>query len=297
MKKILIFGVTGMLGNQVLSSFCEEKNFSITCTYRKKNDLKILKTYFVENKKINFIKFDAENYSLELLNKLIKKNSIIINNIGIIKPNINEFSNESILRAIKVNSIFPNDLGLLVKKNNKKLFQIATDCVFDGKIGNYQENDFHNPIDVYGKTKSLGEVKQKNVFNIRVSIIGLETKGYLSLISWYLKNKFSNINGFVDHKWNGVTTNTFAELLKTIIINEIKIPNFFHLIPKNIVTKYDLLLYLKTRFSGNGQIKKVKSKNSINRVLKTQHKKINSKIWKLSKYKKILTIREMINEI
>ena len=43
-----------------------------------------------------------------------------------------------------------------------KVIQIATDCVFDGLKGNYTEDDKHNAIDVYGKTKSLGEVSADN---------------------------------------------------------------------------------------------------------------------------------------
>jgi len=37
MKKILIFGSTGMLGSEVLKVFAKEKNFIITATYKKKN--------------------------------------------------------------------------------------------------------------------------------------------------------------------------------------------------------------------------------------------------------------------
>ncbi|MEC7900574.1 MAG: proline dehydrogenase family protein, partial [Acidobacteriota bacterium] len=42
--------------------------------------------------------------------------------------------------------------------------------------GAYKENDSHDAIDVYGKTKSLGEIKSENFFNIRCSIIGKEIK-------------------------------------------------------------------------------------------------------------------------
>ena len=297
MKKILFFGVTGMLGNQVLRVFSQINKFKIIATYRNKKDLKILKQNFKNLKKIKFVKFDAENYNFPSLKKIIGNNDIIINNIGIIKPHIDEKSTNSILRAIKVNAVFPNNISEVIKNKSTRLYQIATDCVYNGKGNKYCENSDHNPTDVYGKTKSLGEVSQRNVFNLRVSIIGLETKGYLSLVSWYLKNKNQTINGFVDHKWNGVTTNTFANLLKTIIIKNINLPNKIHILPKNILTKYSLLKLFKLRFKGNGKIRKIKSSNSINRVLKTNFHSMNSKIWKLSSYKRILTIKEMINEI
>ena len=297
MKKILIFGVTGMLGNQVLDVFSQVKNFKITATFRNKNDLRILKKNFQKLEKIKFVKFDAENYNFTSLQKIVGNNNIIINNIGIIKPNIDEKSTTSILRSIKVNTIFPHDIANVIKNKSIRLYQIATDCVYDGKGNKYCENNFHNPVDIYGKTKSLGEINQKNIFNLRVSIIGIETKNYLSLVSWYLKNKDQKISGFVDHKWNGVTTNAFANLLRTIIIKNIKLPNKIHIIPKNIITKYNLLKLFKSRFFGNGQIRKTNSGNSINRVLKTNFQSINTKIWKLSSYKKILNIKEMVDEI
>ena len=48
------------------------------------------------------------------------------------KPKINETDQKSIINAIIVNSIFPMRLNSLISKN--KIYQIATDCVFDGKI-------------------------------------------------------------------------------------------------------------------------------------------------------------------
>ncbi len=43
------------------------------------------------------------------------------------------------------------------KKNLSKLVFLSTDYVFDGKKGNYSENDKPNPLQYYGATKLLGE--------------------------------------------------------------------------------------------------------------------------------------------
>ena len=42
-----------------------------------------------------------------------------------------------------------------------KIFQIATDCVFSGKIGGYNELSNHDDLDIYGVSKSMGEVKKR----------------------------------------------------------------------------------------------------------------------------------------
>ena len=292
MKKILLLGSTGMLGWQVLKNLQELKNFKILATYKSKVKLSLLRKRVKIKKNVNFTKFD--------INKTVKSNYLnfdfIINCIGTIKPYIDENSQSSIHNAIKVNSLFPHTL-LQVKKNTK-IFQIATDCVFDGKNGNYYESDIHNPEDVYGKTKSLGEIKAENFFNIRCSIIGPELSGHKSLLDWF---KFLPTNskafGFKNHNWNGVTTNAFGKVICGIIKDDIKLPKLIHLIPKNQLNKFELLKVFK-KFLLRSDIK-LKPKNSyvkINRTLKTSHKILNNKIWKSAGYKSIPTIEFLLRE-
>ena len=56
------------------------------------------------------------------------------------------------------------------------LIHISTDCVFSGKKGNYSETSKKDAKDLYGKTKAMGEVKNKYCSTIRTSFIGPETK-------------------------------------------------------------------------------------------------------------------------
>jgi len=122
-----------MLGWQVLKNLQVTKNFKIFATYKSKVKLSLLRKRIKIKKNVNFVKFD--------INKAVKSNysnfDYIINCIGIIKPYIDEKSQSSIQNAIKVNSLFPHNL-LHVKKKTK-IFQIATDCVFDGKNATIRE--------------------------------------------------------------------------------------------------------------------------------------------------------------
>ena len=45
-----------------------------------------------------------------------------------------------------------------LEQSNGPILQIATDCVYSGATGGYTESSSHDALDVYGKTKSLGEV-------------------------------------------------------------------------------------------------------------------------------------------
>lgn len=295
-KNILILGCTGMLGSEVLKVFIESKKFNISASVTSKKNLKFLK--FEKFQKINFFKFNVLQDSLSKLKKFIKKDTIIVNCIGVIKPNIDENNVNSVLKAVKINSVFPFNLNNEFAKKNK-IYQIATDCVYDGSSKLYSENSPHNALDVYGKSKSLGEINNKNFFNIRSSIIGKEIKNHKSLYDWFQnQNKNSKVKGFTNHLWNGITTKAFGNILISIIENKISLPNKIHICPKNIVTKYEMLRLFKDKIPNkNINIKPVKAKNKINRTLSTDYKKLNNIIWNKSIYKKIPTIEQLIKEI
>jgi dTDP-4-dehydrorhamnose reductase len=270
MKNILILGCDGMLGSQVVEKFKKLKNAKVYVTYRK--------NIFIKYKNVKFIKFDATKP--ESLSKYKNIFHYVINCIGIIKPYIDEKNSDSVYNSTVVNSILPYRLSKIFNKKKTKIYQIATDCVFSGKVGSYKESDKHDCVDVYGKTKSLGEIKTVNFYNIRCSIIGRELKNKLSLLEWFLKTPYKKkINGFSNHAWNGVTTNAFAEVIKTIIEKNIDVPKNFHLVPKNVVNKFDLLKILQKKYKRDDiKIAKINSKEKINRTIATIYKDINKKI-------------------
>ena len=295
---IIILGAHGMLGWQVLNQF-KDSNFNLKCQVRSKKNQRTLVKKLKLNNKISFFNFDLEKDKIEVLYKKISKNDIIINCIGKIKPFINESNLNQIEAAIKVNSMFPLLLSKMIKIKNVKIYQIATDCVFSGSDGNYNEMSKHDALDVYGKSKSLGEVNIKNFFNIRASIIGKELDTKNSLVEWFLSNeKKEKIFGFKDHLWNGVSTSVFSQILYTIINEKINIPNNFHLVPKDKVSKYKLMQFLKNYYGFKDlKIIRKNSNNKINRVLETSHKLVNNEIWLKTKYKKKLSIKEIISTL
>jgi dTDP-4-dehydrorhamnose reductase len=185
----------------------------------------------------------------------------IINCIGIIKPYCQDNDPEGVVKAIQVNALFPHELSSFCPKIN--IIQIATDCVFSGKEGKSKENKPHDPLDVYGKTKSLGEVHKNNFLNLRCSIIGPENKHKKSLLEWFLGQKENSVlKGFTHHYWNGITTLQFAKVCEKIISQNIfsemiKIQHTHHVVINNTVTKYELLNIFKTIFHKKVKIVKV----------------------------------------
>jgi dTDP-4-dehydrorhamnose reductase len=133
-----------------------------------------------------------------------------------------------------VNALFPHKLA----QCRIKTIQIATDCVFDGIKGHYNEIDNHNALDVYGKTKSLGWVKAEHFLNLRCSIIGLEKAHKKSLLEWFLNQP---VNGFKNHIWNGISIVTFAKICKGIIENNFWFYGLQHIVPNSSMNKVDIL--------------------------------------------------------
>lgn len=266
MIRVLVLGATGMLGNMVYSYLKKNDSFIVSGTSRNSDDGEFI--YFDAEKPTDyFSKIDGYDY--------------IINCIGIIKPFCKDDDPEGVKEAIKINSEFPHLLKDFFK-NKSKLIQIATDCVFSGKEGNYNEDAKHDALDVYGKTKSLGEPFE-HILNIRCSIIGPEKGGRKrSLFEWFLsKPQGSNLKGFAHHNWNGITTLRFAKLCEAIIQEDkfstlVKINHTLHYVPKDIVNKFELLNLFKEIFNKDYVIEKVSDLGqSVDRTLSSKFEAFN----------------------
>jgi dTDP-4-dehydrorhamnose reductase len=286
MNKILVLGSTGMLGRMVSEYFSQFPEYELFQTFRS----------IQNNKLVNNHKFDAMTDSLELLIEKIKPD-YLINCIGIIKPEINERNQSSINRAININTYFPIKLSKSAKKHNFKYVQIGTDCVFSGLVGNYQENSFQDAADVYGKTKIAGEIFDSSKYLLRSSIVGPEPGQGKSLLNWFLSQNQQTVNGFIDHKWNGITTLNFAKIVHGMIKSSKFINNLQHITPQDEVSKYDLLLYFNKYFQANVTIESVDSNNPVNRTLATINPELNQQLWNIAGYRSVPTIEENIKEL
>ena len=273
MTKVLVLGMSGMLGSMVFDYLSKNPDFNVYGTVRNPKFLKD-----------NVYLFDAYNIS-QLENKqfLDLKIEYIINCIGITKPFSKDDNPEGVKRAIQINADFPWKLASFAKKHNIKIIQIGTDCVYSGKKGKYIEDDLHDPLDVYGKSKSLGEVFDGSMLIIRCSIIGPEFKKETSfLLEWFLSQpKGGTIGGFEHHIWNGATTLQFAQLCEKIIASKIydelvHKSYIHHYIPNNTVNKYQLMHVFNEIFEKELKINRVnKPDQKVDRSLATKYSELD----------------------
>jgi dTDP-4-dehydrorhamnose reductase len=280
MKKVLVLGATGMLGHACSNVIGKNGTLDVVKTSR--------------SAKAGYLKFDASHDSIKDLISTVNPDWVV-NCIGIIKPHIDEKVLTSINQAIRINALFPQEIA---SATNRPVIQIATDCVYSGNIGAYPESALHDATDVYGKTKSLGEIPAENLKHIRASIIGPEEGRSTSLLEWF-KNQPKNakLNGFTDHLWNGVTTHHFGYLAKAMIENDFLDFNKIHFVPGDVVTKAELLRIFASSYNRSDIIiNDVESTKTIDRTLATENLEMNSTLWKLAGYDSPPTIKQMVEE-
>ena len=288
MTNVLILGKSGMLGSMVYDYFRNFTNLNVYGTVRNPDYLRG-----------NDLLFDVYNFKqLEEKDFVDLNIDYIINCIGITKPFSKDNDPEGVKRAIAINSKFPWQLAEYASKHNIKVLQIGTDCVYSGKKGLYDEDSLHDPLDVYGKSKSLGEVFDGTALIIRCSIIGPEPKDQKSfLLEWFFNQpQGGTIGGFEHHLWNGVTTLQFAQICEKIIVSNsfdelLQKSYVHHFTPNTTVNKYELMNIFNETF------KKELAINQINKPDEKVDRTLTSKYNILDKYYEKKEMKVVIGEL
>jgi dTDP-4-dehydrorhamnose reductase len=277
--KVAILGSTGMLGSMVRRYLSEQPGYELTCPLRKNLD---------------------GAYVMEItLASILRDCDYVINCIGVIKPSINEDTPASVRNAIQINALFPIQLAHAAEWMKFKVLQIATDCVYSGATGSYTESSPHDPLDVYGKTKSLGEVCSPYVHHLRCSIIGPEQKSHLSLLDWFLKHgRGAVVKGFTNHQWNGITTLAFAKICHGVMSLNVELPHMQHIVPLNAVSKFALLRHIRDAYDRlDVRVEPVSAPTQVDRTLATEDDDLNKKLWLAAGYAPRPSIAELVGEL
>ena len=289
MKKALVLGATGMLGDAVGRELTAA-NLPWTGTARR--DATQL------HGATSTVRFDAITDDVADLLAAAGSPSHIVNAIGITKPHIDEADNASRQRSIMINSLFPHALATAAGAYGAHVIQIATDCVYAGTVGNYNETAEHDPTDVYGKTKSLGEVPWPNMTHLRCSIIGPEVGRATFLWEWIANQpEGAAVNGFTDHLWNGVTTQQFGRICAGLINADETPGGTHHVIPGDIVTKAQLLRDIADACGRSDiVVNDCEATTAVDRTLSTNDQMFSDHLWELAGHHAPPTIRQMVLE-
>jgi dTDP-4-dehydrorhamnose reductase len=294
MTKVLVLGGSGMLGSMVVDVLSRNSTFEVMATAR---DAALAADFGARLPGAAWRVFAVDGHAASL--ELLDGHTWIVNAIGITKPLIRDDHPAEIERAIDVNARLPYLIGHRARRSGARILQIATDCVYSGRRGVYVETDVHDALDVYGKTKSLGESFQDNVHHLRCSIIGPEPKDFKFLIEWFRRQPHAaTVSGFINHRWNGVTTLHFARLCEGIIARGIALPHLQHVVPSEPLTKAAMLHEFAATFRRPDiQIADVEAPAVVDRTLDTTNPDMNRRLWEAAGYSGPPYVADMIREL
>ena len=234
MKKILITGSTGQLGNALGKVF--KSRYDLVFTSRTK-----------PNKNTN--------YFLDITNSLLVKDmvsaispDIIINLAALTNVDLCE-SNPDLAHAINFQGV-----KNLVNVFKGPIIHLSTDYVFDGKLGQYKENDITNPINVYGVTKYKAEKilleKSKESLVIRTNVLyDYQSKAKSSFLNWVVDSlKRGEKIKVVDDQFNNPT---WTDSISVVIDRAIKadLNGLIHWGDFDWISRYDFANKIADKFN------------------------------------------------
>ncbi len=246
--KVLVLGSNGMAGHIVVR-YLKSKGYSVSTAARSNADYYLN----VEYPNIAATFFDG-----------MPEFDYVINCVGLLVKD--SFDRPD--RAILINGWFPHAVEHSLKNTTTRLIHLSTDCVFDGKKGQYVETDFHTETNAYGRSKSIGEINNDKDVTFRMSIIGTELKqNGTGLLHWVQSNPNKELQGWDNAFWNGITTLQLAKCIEQYMRN----PNFtgvYHLVNNdNSINKYDLVSLINDVFQLNKTIIRTQGPKPVNKIL------------------------------
>jgi dTDP-4-dehydrorhamnose reductase len=239
-ERVLILGGAGMLGHRLLLTlrggwdvwatvrrpFCEYERFGI----------------FDRTRTIEGIDVTDVQSVIDALAGV--RPTLVINCVGIIKQL--PTAQDRVL-SLTVNSVLPHRLQRLCQAAGARLIHFSTDCVFRGDKGTYTEDDPSDAIDLYGRTKFLGETEGAGALTLRTSIIGRELDTRNGLVEWFLSQRGKRVRGFTRAIYSGFTTHALARILRTVVADHPEVSGTVQ-VASEPITKHDLLHLIRRAY-------------------------------------------------
>lgn len=241
MKKLLIVGGTGMLGHKLAQKLADR--FVICTTIR--GSFANVKRYGIFDSSHTVENIDVA--SPADLDRAIQQTepAAVVNCVGVVKQVPGA---QDAIQTVTINSILPHRLAELSSRHGFRLVLISTDCVYRGDRGNYSEVDVPDAVDLYGRSKILGEVDAPNVITIRTSLIGRELASAHGLIEWFLGNRGGTIKGFRHAIFSGFPTVVFADIIGNLLTSWPDLRGIYH-VSSDPIDKFSLLCLANTAFN------------------------------------------------
>jgi dTDP-4-dehydrorhamnose reductase len=231
--RVLVLGASGMLGNAVLRLFAQSDGFEATGTARSSASVRTLPAPVRER-----VLPDVDVQDGDALVRLFARvrPDVVVNCIGMVKQ-LAQAADP--LSAIPLNALLPHRLANLCELAGARLVHVSTDCVYDGAKGLYTEDDPPDAVDLYGRSKHLGEVDYPHAITLRTSIIGHELQSAHGLVGWFLAQQ-EGVRGYTKAVFSGLPTVELARVIRDHVLPRPSLRGLYH-VSAAPITKHDLL--------------------------------------------------------
>lgn len=238
MKKVMITGCAGLLGQYLCKNFVEK--YEIIGVYNQTHPQ--LKN--INLQRINLSKTDEIKRALDQYNP-----DIIINTAGL--TSVDECESNPQL-ATQLNTLIPKNLVTCLENSSSKLIHISSDHLFSGDEANYSEDSKVFPLNNYAKTKIEGEYEvQKNNHSLilRTNFYGGHNHQKMSFSTWiYSELKKENyINVIDDVFFTPISVCGFEQNIKLLIDSNLK--GIYNIAGSERISKYDFAHKLADTFN------------------------------------------------
>ncbi len=244
--KVLVLGASGMLGNAVLRLFAQSLGHAVVGSARSAGVLRQLPPQLRERV---ICGVDVENADSLARLFAATRPDVVINCIGLVKQLAQA---DDPLAALPINALLPHRLARLCELVGARFIHVSTDCVFAGTHGMYSEEDAADAMDLYGRSKHLGEVDQPHAVTLRTSIIGHELDSAHGLIGWFLSQP-GPVKGYRRAVFSGLPTVELARVMRDFVIPRPDLRGLFH-VSAAPISKFDLLTLVAQEYGKPIQI-------------------------------------------
>lgn len=239
--RVLILGGGGMLGHKLVQAFAGD--FETWTTIR--GDAADYGRYGLLDGRRVIAGIDAHNFDGLVATFARIRPHAVINCIGIIKQLSS--ASDPIL-SLTINSLLPHKVQQLCHANEARLIHFSTDCVFSGRKGGYTDDDQSDALDLYGRSKFLGETSGPGALTIRSSVVGRELATTSGLVEWFLAQRGGVVRGYTRASFSGFTTRTMARIVRSVLLDHPALSGTVQ-ISSAPITKYDLLGLVRNAYA------------------------------------------------
>lgn len=209
MKKVLITGVSGQVGQAIYEILSRDNNYELFLTNR---------TPHIEYN-IEELDISHERAVVSVTDRIIP--DIIINCAAFTAVDLCESEED---RAYEINALGPKYLAMAAERIGAVLVHLSSDYVFDGNASKpYIESDNTSPISAYGRTKLAGEifVKEncKKYFILRPAWVYGQGKNFVKTMLW-LADSGKDIRVVCDQIGSPTSATEIAKAISFLIKTE-----------------------------------------------------------------------------